>query len=246
MREATSLLIHGVLGAPTLPDEIVRSVQGQPVVLLRVEEAGLWAAVSRLADPSRVQPPKVADALAYHRALQALHLRATILPLRYGTVARGAAEVRALLTAQKDEYRALLAQLAGCHEFGVRAQTEPPGTRPDGDAGGSTEAALRSGASYLRARREVYKAEESAERAADALIERLGTELGACSRAVYAQHRPSPAGRSSEPVLSMSFLVAREDEPAFRERFAALSQREPQRLQLLGPWPPYSFLSPAA
>lgn len=250
MREATSLLLYGILEAPLLPDEPVHAVQGQPVVLLRAEEAGLWAAVSRLPEPSRVNPPKADDALAYHRALQALHMCTTVLPLRYGTVLSGAAEVRALLTAGREEYRALLARLAGCHEFGIRAQPAPPAAAASrapsvgGDAGdGQAGEKGHAGASYLRARLRHYQAEELESRGAEALIARLGAALGSQARAQYAQFRSSPSSPSASPVLSMSFLVPRDQEQAFRRTFAEVQRAEAQRLQLLGPWPPYSFLS---
>jgi hypothetical protein len=244
MSEPKTLLLYGILGSPWFPRESVSGVQGRPLQLLRVEEAGLWAATSTLSAAAALHPPKTADALAYHRALQALHRDAAVLPLRYGTVLGGDEEVRALLVANQQEYRGLLARIAGCHEFGIhvpscdQATASPPSIPSDRTS--------PRGSAYLRTRQQHYQREEAAIGAAEALVARLAVALGPWARERQAQYGPRPSARLSGQVLSVSFLVPHEKELEFRRAFAGLQSVEPQPLKLLGPWPPYSFLSPHA
>jgi len=251
MREGKGLLLYAIMANPALPREALSGVSGQPLHFVRVAEGGLWAAVSTLADPASLHPPQTADALAYHRVLQALHQVAAILPLRYGTVLDDADQVRKLLVDKHQEYEDLLARVADCHEFGIHAQlATPASTIPAAPAKSEPSAPPSSpgpqGAAYLRARKQHYQREDAETNAAEALVGRLAATLEPWTRERQAQYGPSPSARLSGQILSMSFLVPRGQEQPFRRAFAGLQSAEPQQLQLLGPWPPYSFLSARA
>ena len=245
MSEGRSLLLYAILGSPGFPRQPPSGVQGRPLQLLRVEEAGLWAATSTLTAPAAVYPPRTADVLAYHRALQVLHQGTAVLPLRYGTVLGGVEEVRGLFIANQQDYRSLLARVAGCHEFGIHVQSLDPAA-PSPPPSPPVPSAAARGAAYLRRRQQHYQREEAAAEAAEALVARLAAALGPWARERQAQYGPRPSARLSGQVLSVSFLVPHEKESDFRQAFAGLQSAEPQPLKLLGPWPPYSFLSPPA
>ncbi len=63
-------------------------------------------------NPSRI--------LAYERIVARLHCRYTVIPMRYGCVLDEECRVVRLLEERRDQFSALLKELAGCVEMGVR------------------------------------------------------------------------------------------------------------------------------
>ncbi|MGW4501177.1 GvpL/GvpF family gas vesicle protein, partial [Micromonospora sp. NPDC004336] len=145
------------------------------------------------------------------------------------------------LAARRDELTAVLDRLAGRDEWGVKGYVVPGATprtaEPDGSAGGA-------GAAYLRRRRAQLTAREEGQRiAADAAAAVHGA---LAARAVAARRHPPQdrrlSGAPTAMVLNGAYLVEQGTIADFRRLVDALADEHPEiRLELTGPWPPYSF-----
>ncbi|MFF4342891.1 GvpL/GvpF family gas vesicle protein [Kitasatospora sp. NPDC001540] len=183
-------------------------------------------------------------ARAHHRVVSALGGRA--LPVRYGTVYRDDERVRALLTTHADGFRAALAGIADRTEWGVKAYLDR--TDPDEEAGAVGEDGApegRPGTAYLLRRR------SARDRATRAL-----TEAGERARQVHrtlagladrsTEHPPQPpeaTGVRDPMLLNGAYLVHRSRAAEFARAVTDLQRRygPALRVELTGPWPPYSF-----
>jgi hypothetical protein len=235
------------------PDQLagLTGVAGQPVRV--VPEAGLAAAVSTVSlaefgeQPLRQHLEDLAwldaTARAHHKVIEAL--ARPVIPLRLATIYRDDGSVAGLLAEQRAELAAALDQMTARAEWGVKLfaperpaapdAPEPPGAGP--------------GLSYLRRRRHQLSAQDQARQAEAALAEKVHAELRGMAAA--AQLRPAQAAEltgedSPTMLLNATYLV----DDAAAARFAAavrgLGQRHGARVELTGPWPPYSFALPGA
>ena len=231
-----SCLLYGIVRAPAgasaggaPPPPLAPGVAGAPVRL--IEHRGLGAAVSAIDPPdptSGVEP-----LLTYAKVIEALHVDRTVLPMRYGCLFREEAEVVELLRARGDHYAAVLRELEGCVEMGVRVLLAPPSSpcRPATCCG--------SGRAYLAERAARYAREEEAARAGAAVVACLRGALGGLAR----RTRTEPGGGADRPVASLDFLVERGAVESFRRAFRRIQGPASARLLLTGPWPPYSFVT---
>ncbi|MFG3498944.1 GvpL/GvpF family gas vesicle protein [Streptomyces sp. NPDC047928] len=186
-------------------------------------------------------------ARAHHDVVQALSLHATVLPLRMATVYQDDHRARQALAEQHNAFAARLAQLADHTEFGVKIYLAP--TAAPLDTGPATGAdAATPGKAYLQRRRAQHNAQEAvysqAQKAA-AVIDAITSR--------YASQRvrhPTQSGTLSGPaenVLNDAYLVP----DAYAEQFqAAIAEAagvfEGVRVEVTGPWAPYSFAMPPA
>ncbi|MFE0592723.1 GvpL/GvpF family gas vesicle protein [Micromonospora echinospora] len=130
--------------------------------------------------------------------------------------------------------------------------------RPAVDPGGAGDAAVDvgaagtpaaggtgAGAAYLRRRRAQLRARETGQQAAAQSAAAVHTEL-AGHAAEARRHTPQDSrlsGASHPMALNGAYLVPVEGLAGFRAVVAALATRHPAlRLELTGPWPPYSFI----
>ncbi len=228
---------------PALPAPLL-GVGGGPVY--QVAHRLLSAAVSRIA-PSDLAPdlPRVR---AYDRVVNSYHRQDTVIPMRYGCMVAQEAEVIGLLDENCQQYEALLQELAGCVEMGLRllhpaaslspaASGNPQGCREAGRPQ-PVAAPERPGLAYLTARKAHYvqQARWTSEyrQAADRCLAQFAG-LFVKSK----MEAPSPR----RPLLSLYFLVPRPAVAAFRRAFQPLNVAEPGGLLLSGPWPPYNFVT---
>jgi len=214
-------------------------VGNQPVY--RLTHQRLSAAVSRL-EPADLAPdlPRLR---AYARVVCALHCQGPVIPLRYGAVVSQESRLLALLDEQILQYEALLRELEGCVEMGLRVLLPQTSLSP-GAAGnreelpGSSAPPGRPGLTYLTARKLHYARQdrwtEEYRRAADRCQAQFTGLFVKCKT-----EAPSPC----LPLLSLYFLVPRAMLAPFRQAFRRLSATESARLLLSGPWPPYNFVS---
>jgi len=123
-------LLYGIVKESVI-NENVTGVKGQSVIF--VEAHGLCAAVSEL-DVEAGAPP-VAELLAYAQVVEALHRRQAVVPMRYGCFLNGIPAIQDILKARRRQYEALLAELAGHVEMGIRIllpETECENIPPEG------------------------------------------------------------------------------------------------------------------
>jgi hypothetical protein len=175
----------------------------------------------------------VVDAVASH---------ATVLPLRLATVYRDRERVREVLRERDAEFRAALERLDGRAEWGVKVYAEPEADAPATAA--DEEPAAAGGRAYLQRRlRERHRREDGLRRAGE-LARRIDEALR--TLADDARHHraqdPKLSGARGQMVLNAAYLVPRAREHAFTARVRELAARETAaRVELTGPWAPYSF-----
>lgn len=234
----------------------VRGVGGSPVRL--VGEDGLAAAVSavpfhefggealrtRLEDRDWLEE----TVRAHHAVVDAVARLTAAVPLRLSTLYLDDDRVRAMLRANRERFGSVLARLDGRVEWGVKVYADPGRVVPPPDPAAPSQPAAddRPGRAYLKRRREQRRARDDAWRTAADLVERLEGRLRELSEASE-RHRPQHAelsGASGENVLNAAFLVARGEDSA--HFLAAVRDFERGlvagvRVEVSGPWAPYSF-----
>ncbi|MER0449241.1 GvpL/GvpF family gas vesicle protein [Streptomyces sp. Edi4] len=226
--------------------EGVRGLDGRPPRV--IEHDGLCAAVSRVpaeefdAAPLRARLEDLdwlaATARAHEAVIAALAAVTCPVPLRLATVCRDESGVRRLIDSGRARFVPTIERLDGRVEWGVKvyAQAQPPAPEP--------EAKAASGRDYLRRRLGQRQSRDDTWRRAGALSRALHADL--CERAEAGRlHRPQSgqlSGKSGENVLNAAYLVPRERSEEF---VAAVRERTPGdegvRVELTGPWAPYSF-----
>ncbi|MEU4194216.1 GvpL/GvpF family gas vesicle protein [Kribbella sp. NPDC026611] len=170
-------------------------------------------------------------------------LTGAVAPFRLATICLNDEAVEARLTAQYDGLMEALSRVEGRGEWSVKAfltQAAPITTvaSANGSAG--------SGTAYLARRRQEIAGQQKAAEDAEALAEELHRQLAAAAdacRRLPAQDRRL-SGHAEPMVLNGAYLVADQDAELFRSAVDELGVRRPSvRLQVDGPWPPYSFTS---
>ena len=170
----------------------------------------------------------------HQQAVAAIAAARDILPARFGTVFRNSTSLAAHVEKHKAHLTRDLKRINGCEEWGVkvfRARTQP-----------ETAAAAKSGREYLRARAAALH--EEAPRPADAEVQRL---LHALEKMV-AETAPGSGvvSRGQRGLLWQgSLLVKRLQRDQLQELMGRFSRdwEGARRIELSGPWPPYSFVS---
>ncbi|HET9893807.1 MAG TPA: GvpL/GvpF family gas vesicle protein [Streptosporangiaceae bacterium] len=241
-------------GAVKESDGRLVGVAGRPVRL--VNAADLAAVVSPVdlaefgEEPLRRNldqlPWLEAVARMHHRVVAAVARSAAVVPMRLATVYRSEIGLTRMLEQRHDDFQAVLSQLAGRSEWGVKvyaAQAVETATPADeGSTGGSVEAG--SGAAYLMKRRRQLTAAEEVRRSAVERAEHLHAELAghAVASAVHRPQDPQLSGTTARMILNASYLVDDRERAAFAAMAEQTAAMNPAvRLELTGPWPPYSF-----
>jgi hypothetical protein len=249
--------------------EPVAGIAGEPVSVISAN--GLSAAISRVS-PAELTPD-ANRALAYHRVVEAFHQDRTVIPMRYGSVYEEEARIVRFLEKNEKKLNALLDELDGCVEMGIRillpefdgselhsheegyaaadtasenAVSEEP------DVPGTFRPSVGAGHEYLRKRRKHYGLDEILTRRRDAMVEH-------CRQAFQAHYvkmkREDVASEimhlgsdrtgtaARGSLLSLYFLVPKSSIEPFRLAFRDLSSRESAKLLLSGPWAPYNFVT---
>ncbi|MEU9343651.1 GvpL/GvpF family gas vesicle protein [Streptomyces sp. NPDC048278] len=188
-------------------------------------------------------------ARAHHCVIEALAARTTVLPLRLATVYLDDGRVAAMLREEAEEFSRALERLAGHLEWGVKIYVEP---QPDPQATGTASVAdtadgLGPGRAYLRARRDQRHSRDESYRAARQAADRVEA-IGRAMAAGHARHRVQQgelAAGAGENVVNDAYLLPREAAADFRARvLGAAEGLSGIRIDVTGPWAPYSFATP--
>ncbi|HEX4288627.1 MAG TPA: GvpL/GvpF family gas vesicle protein [Trebonia sp.] len=195
-------------------------------------------------------------ARGHHQVIAAAARLAPVLPLRLATVYSGDAVAAAALAERGAQLAAELDRVGGRVEWGVKAYPVPAGTAGHSAAGAPTADRARearsatsgggAGLAYLRRRQtQLTAARESAQSAA-AGARAVHAELARQSNAtrLHAPQAMSLSGSRLPMLLNAAYLLDAGSEIAsrFAAVVAAMASAHPElRLELTGPWPPYSF-----
>jgi len=198
-----------------------------------------------------------ATARAHHRVIDAAGQLAPVLPMGLATVYSDDAGVRAMLAERGDDFRLALRRIGTRREWGVKAYEVPPsevtpsgaGRAPASAAAGPAAAAAGSGAAYLQRRRSELSAHKDARRAALLSAQQVHGELSrlAAENRMHAPQAPQLTGAREPMILNAAYLLDDGQGDDFAAAVSALAEQYPGiRLELTGPWPPYSFAGPEA
>jgi hypothetical protein len=187
------------------------------------------------------------NALAHEAIVEFFARAGTCLPMKLFTMFSSDARAVEDLEQRRRKIVSLIGRVAGRDEWGVRVQFVPGKTRnaKTRRPRSSTPAKRGSGASYLMRKKATRdEAKELAARASD-VVNDLYENLA--DRAADARRRPAgEVPQAAAPLLlDAAFLVPRSRATVFRRSVARRAQdlsREGYRVELTGPWPPYSFV----
>jgi Gas vesicle synthesis protein GvpL/GvpF len=245
-------VLDGVAGVdPARPPRLLRhgrlaAVAGD----VALAEFGAAALKRNLEDVRWLERVARAHQAVLDRALEA----ATVVPLRLCTVFADDAAVLAMLDRERAALRAALDRLAGRAEWGVKLIADPAAVRaaaagsaaPETAGPPAAPGAPGAGHAYLARKRRDRTAREDARRIAHEAARAVHAGLGAQAAAATVLRAPPRelSGEAGELVLNGAYLVDRERGAEFRalaERIGEGQRRRGLRLEVTGPWPPYSF-----
>jgi hypothetical protein len=248
--------------APLFDDALPSKCARRDSRLEAVEAGGLTAVVSavpldaygegalagRLTDAAWT----ATRALRHERVAEHFARRASVAPLRFGTIYLRREGVEAMLAERGAQLREVLGRLGGREEWGLnvfveRARLREEVTRLSERLRGmaaQADAATPGQAYLLRKKIEGLRDEE-----ARAETRRLAQEAErrlaeACDGAVRLRVLKDEAAERGELAARLAFLVRREGFEAFRaaaERLAAEYTPLGFHFELTGPWPAYNF-----
>lgn len=166
-------------------------------------------------------------------------------PLRLATVFLGEDSVRAQLAEWHDQAQRALDRIEGRTEWSVKAYSDPT-ARPAPDASGAETAGVGAGKAYLMARRAATQQRDQAAQEDATIADGFHAELEALAtmgrRLAPQDQRLS--GYTGVMILNGTYLLDETQAPRFREAVSGLGERHAHiRVEIGGPWPPYSFSS---
>jgi gas vesicle protein GvpL/GvpF len=188
-----------------------------------------------------------ATARAHHRVIDAVAQQGPLVPMRLATVYRDDANVAAMLAEREADFRSALRRISGRQEWGVKAyadQHSGAGGEDSGATTGPSSPGTGAGAAYLRRRRDQLAAQKSARRETSASAEIIHAELSryAAAARLHPPQAPQLTGSKAPMVLNSAYLLETGRGEDFAAAVADLAGQHPGlRLELTGPWPPYSF-----
>jgi hypothetical protein len=252
---ALSILLQGKLPSAIEDDRPLESVGA----------GGLGAVVSRV--PLNLYNEEALEAhlkdaawmalraMRHERVVDYFARRASVVPLRFGSIYLERSSVERMLGEKGPELRASLAQLEGREEWGVNVFCDrkalleailnlSPRLR---ELNEQARTATPGQAYLVRKKMDSMRAEEARaeiRRAVEGIEDELKRESVALARLRIIKDE---AGEHGELVGKLACLVERASFNDFRgaaERLAAANMDAGFKLELTGPWPAYNFVSP--
>lgn len=170
----------------------------------------------------------------HQQAVAAIAQAHDILPARFGTVFRSAASLAADVEKRKSSLVRDLKRVGGCEEWGVKVFRLEPQPQVAVTAG--------SGRDYLRAKAAALQAQGARE--ADGEIERMLAALKGVAAEIAAGGGAVSRGQRGLQWQG-SLLVKRSQADELQQWLRRFSREweGARRIEISGPWPPYSFVS---
>jgi hypothetical protein len=231
----------------------LRGVSGEPI--RAVTSAGLMAVVGTVGldefgeDGLRRNLEDLdwlaAKARSHDAVISAIARFGPVVPMRMATVYLDDRRVSELLESRRDDFIAALRHVTARAELGVKAYADPEALTNQEDSATAGAGEKMSGTAYLMRRRRALVANDEAFRVAAQHADRIHARL--LDHAVDGKRKPasdrSLSGRDDWTVLNGTYLVNTDDIGGFRAVVAAVADDESPgiKLEVTGPWPPYSF-----
>ena len=196
-------------------------------------------------------------AMRHEKVVEHFSRRASVVPLRFGTIYLESENVERMLDEKRDELLAIIARLRGREEWGLnvysdraRLKEEIVSLSPHLRELSEQAAEASPGQAYLLRKKidSLREAEARAEtRRVAAAIEQ---ELAGAAEAASVRLRvlKDEGGEQGDVAAKLAFLVERDRFDRFRaaaERLAQKYESAGFKLELTGPWPPYNFAAGA-
>jgi hypothetical protein len=200
----------------------------------------LGAVLSKLAEPDLARD--TAELLVYGTVVESFYRHLTVIPMRYGCRVECPGDAIVLLRENHGAYGALLYELEGLGEMGIRVLLDTSGAGTESNPlpvlPRSFPLSCASGAGYLAAKRQRFLGLDRA-----ALDQRrLAEELCGFLADFFVRRKVEFPESSGTHLLSLYFLVPRDSVECFRRAACHLHPQESVKLLLSGPWPPYNFV----
>jgi hypothetical protein len=186
----------------------------------------------------------------HEAAIDAAFEQTAVVPLRLCTIFADEAGARRMLRERGGALGAALDVVEGREEWSVKVLLDRDRLTDELRAPAEETGEPGSGAAYLLLRREERRLREAVDDRAAGLAEDVHARLQ--ERAVDARVRPAQnrelAGYEGEMILNGAYLVERDQADGLRALVAELEERHRAlgvRIELGGPFPPYSFVPEA-
>lgn len=192
-----------------------------------------------------------ATAREHHRIIDVLAQQGPVVPMRLATVYRDDASVAAMLAEREADFQRALRRITARREWGVKAYAarppEPGGTPAPAPRSEGAGSAAGRGAAYLQRRRDQLSAHKNARSEAVASAQTVHDTLSrlAVETRLHPPQAAQLSGNKAHMVLNAAYLLEDQRADDFAAAVATLVEQHPGvRLELTGPWPPYSFAGP--
>jgi hypothetical protein len=224
------LLAHAITAAPPAPIS-PEGLRGRPLSWLEAGGLGMWS--TDWAPDVKIERP---DALAHHRIVERICAGQPCLPVRFGTAFATSDEARASLDKRAAALQVALTRVAGKSELALTLlwsrSSAPSSARPR-----SAPEIDGPGRRYMEARRAELSALETRRGRAQALVDRIISEL-AIERPLVWQETCT----SENVAVSLAVLVPTERALERKAELEHLAARFTDVVPVVnGPWPPYTF-----
>jgi len=203
--------------------------------LSRIDAGSLHVVVSRIADSKRIPSASVQQILTFKSVIDAVFCAGPVIPLRFGTLVPSPQDAATLVAEREKQYLDALERLSGHVEMGLSiVLSDDDSTVPNAGRGADTADLTGPGTSYLLARKEARARDrERVDRAVTPFMEALSP---------LSMDVSSQPGTTSDAPISLSFLVPHASVGAFRDAADAVACAHAASVDIVGPWPPYSFV----
>ena len=190
-----------------------------------------WSLAGELACAFIDAPHQAVPPMLHAAALDAIHRRICVLPVRFGVALHDETEIHSLLQDRRDELLDHLSRLDRTCEMGLRIA--PPSLSRTQVVSFKPQSPL----AYIEERRSYYQRVDEGEVRDGSIVQQFVERL----HGYYRQWRKLPSS-PSHPIR-LAFLVERDRVAAFQSRVESTCKTDQQgRCVILGPWPPYSFV----
>jgi gas vesicle protein GvpL/GvpF len=188
-------------------------------------------------------------ARAHHHVIESASQLLPLLPVSLATVYASEPSMTAAFAARRQDFTEALAMVRDRVEWGVKVYAQPKRTESDqteprqGDEAG-TDTGPGSGLAYLKRRREQLNASQDSRRDTAAAAHAVHSALAgqAIQARLHPPQSPRLSGADIPMLLNAAYLLGRAEDTVFQNAVAAVADAHPElRVELTGPWPPYSF-----